>query len=59
MYGYLHFFLLLGIILIASALKTAIPRPFEALPTASAIALAVGTALFLAADDAMTRLLGD
>jgi low temperature requirement protein LtrA len=57
-YGYLHFFLLLGIILVASGLKGAIPRPFDGLPTASAIALATGTAMFVAADGAMTRLLG-
>jgi low temperature requirement protein LtrA len=56
-YGYLHFFLLLGIILVASGLKSAIPRPFDGLPTASAIMLGTGTAMFVAADEAMTRLL--
>jgi hypothetical protein len=52
------FFLLLSIILVASGLKSAIPRPFGGLPTASATMLATGTAMFVAADDAMTRVLG-
>jgi low temperature requirement protein LtrA len=57
-YGYLHFFLLLSIVLVASGVKSAIPRPFEGLPTAFASTLAVGTAMFVAADGVMTRLLG-
>ena len=57
-YGYLHFFLLLSIVLVAAGLKGAIPHPFDGLPTAFACSLAIGTALFVAADGAMTRLLG-
>jgi low temperature requirement protein LtrA len=57
-YGYLHFFLLLSIVLIASGLKNAIPHPFEGLPNAFASTLGIATAMFVAADSAMTRLLG-
>jgi low temperature requirement protein LtrA len=56
-FGYLHLFLLLGIVFVATGLKKAIPEPFDSLSTATAVALAVGAALFIAADAAMLRLL--
>ena len=43
---------------IASGLKRAIPNPFEGLPNTCASTLGIGTAMFVAADGAMTRLLG-
>jgi low temperature requirement protein LtrA len=57
-FGYLHLFLLLGIVLVATGLKKAIPDPLDSLSDATAIALAGGAALFVAADAAMLRLLG-
>jgi low temperature requirement protein LtrA len=58
MFGYLHVFLLLGVVLVAAGLKKAIPAPLDPLEDAVALFLAVGTALFVAADTAFLRLLG-
>jgi low temperature requirement protein LtrA len=57
MFGYLHIFLLLGVVLVAAGLKKAIPAPLDPLDDAVAVLLAVGTALFVAADTAFLRLL--
>ncbi len=46
-FGYWHLPILLGIIAIASALKTATGHPMDALPEAQAIALGAGTSIFL------------
>jgi low temperature requirement protein LtrA len=56
-FGYTHLALLLGIVLLATGLKHAIPHPLDSLEGFPAVALAVGTALFLAADAAMLRVL--
>jgi low temperature requirement protein LtrA len=56
-YGYLHFFLLLGIVFVASGLKSATPHPLEELPAAPAAVLGAGTAMFVVADAAMARVL--
>jgi low temperature requirement protein LtrA len=57
-YGYLHFFLLLGIVLVAAGLKKAIPSPLDQLSTSSSAVLATGTAVFVAADAVILRVLG-
>jgi low temperature requirement protein LtrA len=57
-YGYLHFFLLFGIVLVAAGLKKAIPSPLDQLSTSSAALLASGAAMFVAADAVMLRVLG-
>jgi low temperature requirement protein LtrA len=56
-FGYMHIFLLLGIVLVATGLKKAIPDPLESLAAATAAALAAGTALFVAADFVLLRVL--
>jgi low temperature requirement protein LtrA len=56
-YGYLHFFLLFAVVLLAAGLKHAIPSPLEHTSVTSASLLAGGTALFLVADAGMLRLL--
>jgi low temperature requirement protein LtrA len=56
--GYVHFFLLLGVVLVASGLKKAIPDPFGGLDWETALVLPVGFAMFVAADTVMLRLLG-
>jgi low temperature requirement protein LtrA len=50
--------LLLGIVLVATGLKKAIPEPLEPLSDATAVALAGGAAMFVAADAVMLRRLG-
>jgi low temperature requirement protein LtrA len=57
-FGYVHFFLLLGVVLVAAGLKKAIPDPLEPFDDLTAFALAAGTALFIGADAAMLRVLG-
>ena len=57
MFSYLHVFLLLGIVLVAAGLKKAIAHPFDPLDDAVAVLLAVGTAVFVAADTAFLRVL--
>jgi low temperature requirement protein LtrA len=57
LFGYVHIFLLFGIVLVATGLKKAIPEPLDSLSNAIAVALAAGTAIFVAADAAMLRLL--
>jgi low temperature requirement protein LtrA len=56
-YGYLHFFLLLGIVLVAAGLKKAIPSALDQLSSSSSVLLATGTAVFVAADAVMLRVL--
>jgi low temperature requirement protein LtrA len=56
--GYVHFFLLLGVVLVAAGLKNAIPDPLEDLGWETALALAAGAAMFVTADTAMLRVLG-
>ena len=56
--GYVHFFLLLGVVLVAAGLKKAIPDPVGDFGWESAFILPVGTAMFVAADTADLRLLG-
>jgi low temperature requirement protein LtrA len=56
--AYAHYFLLLGVVLVATGLKKAIPDAYGDLGWEKALALAAGTALFVAADTAMLRVLG-
>jgi low temperature requirement protein LtrA len=56
--GYVHFFLLLGVVLVAAGLKKAIPDPLGDLGWETALLLAAGAAMFVAADTAMLRILG-
>ena len=55
--GYVHFFLLLGVVLVAAGLKKAIPDPFADFGWETALVLPVGTAMYVAADTTMLRLL--
>jgi low temperature requirement protein LtrA len=57
-FGYAHFFLLLGVVLVAAGLKKAIPAPLDELDAATAAVLAAGAAMFVAADAALLRILG-
>ena len=57
-FGYVHILLLFGVVLVATGLKKAIPDPLGQFSYATAIALAGGAAMFVAADAAMLRLLG-
>lgn len=54
--GYIHYFLLLGVILVAAALKKAIPDPLGDFGWETAVALPVGVAMFVAADTATLRI---
>ena len=56
--GYVHFFLLLAVIVISAGLKKAIPDPTGGLEWETALALAGGAAMFVSADAVMLRLLG-
>jgi low temperature requirement protein LtrA len=56
--GYVHFFLLLGVVLVAAGLKKAIPDPLGDFGWETALVLPVGTALFVGADTAELRVLG-
>jgi low temperature requirement protein LtrA len=56
--GYVHFFLLLGVVLLAAGLKKAIPDPLGDYGWETALVLPVGTAMFVAADTVTLRLLG-
>src|SRR5918999_1141525 len=55
--GYGHFFLLLGVVLVAAGLKKSIPDPLDSLQWDTALALAGGSAMFVAVDTAMLRVL--
>ncbi len=55
--GYAHFFLLLGVVLVAAGLKKSIPDPLGDLGWETALALGAGAAMFVAADTAMLRTL--
>jgi low temperature requirement protein LtrA len=57
-YGYLHFLLLFGVVLAAAGLKKAIPDPLGQFSGSTALVLAAGTAVYVAADAGMLRLLG-
>jgi low temperature requirement protein LtrA len=57
-FGMAHFFLLLGIVLVAVGLKKATGHAYDALTYAQALALGGGIAIFLAADVAFRRVLG-
>ena len=57
-FGYCHFFLLLAVVLLAAGLKKAIPDPLDPLAGGTAAVVAVGTAMFLAANALLLRLLG-
>jgi low temperature requirement protein LtrA len=56
--GYVHFFLLLGVILVAAGLKKAIPDPLAGFGWETALIIPVGAAMFVAADTAGLRVLG-
>jgi low temperature requirement protein LtrA len=53
-----HFFLLLGIVLVAVGLKKATGHAYDQLTYAEALTLGGGVALFLVADVAFRRILG-
>jgi low temperature requirement protein LtrA len=57
-FGMAHFFLLLGIVLVAVGLKKATGHAYDDLGGGVALALGGGVALFLAADVAFRRVLG-
>jgi low temperature requirement protein LtrA len=57
-FGFAHYFLLLGIVLVAVGLKKATGHGYAELTTAQALALGGGVALFLAADVWFRRVLG-
>jgi low temperature requirement protein LtrA len=56
-FGCAHYFLLLGIVLVAVGLKKATGHPYDELTSAQALALGGGVALFLAADVWFRRVL--
>ena len=56
-FGVAHYFLLLGIVLVAVGLKKGTGHAYEELTAAQALALGGGAALFLAADVAFRRVL--
>jgi low temperature requirement protein LtrA len=56
-FGMAHFFLLLGIVLVAVGLKKATGHAYDELTYAQALTLGGGVALFLAADVAFRRVL--
>ena len=56
-FGYCHYVLLFGIVLVAAGLKRATAHPFVDATTLEAIELGAGVALFLAADAAFRALL--
>jgi low temperature requirement protein LtrA len=56
-FSYAHYVLLLGIVLIAAALKKATAHPFDPASSAAAIELGGGVALFIAGDIAFRRAL--
>jgi low temperature requirement protein LtrA len=57
-YGYWHIPILLGIVLMAAALRHATGHAFSELPTAQALELSGGAALFMAAEVAFRHTLG-
>ncbi|HKE78915.1 MAG TPA: low temperature requirement protein A [Solirubrobacteraceae bacterium] len=57
-FGVAHYFLLLGIVLVAAGLKKAIAHPYDEFSAAEALTLGGGVALFLAADVVFRTLLG-
>ena len=57
-FGMAHFFLLLGIVLVAVGLKKATGHAYDSLTYGQALALGGGVAMFLAADVAFRRILG-
>jgi low temperature requirement protein LtrA len=57
-YGYAHYPMLLGIVVLATGVKKAIGHPFDHLTVPQALALSGGVALFLAGDVWFRRVLG-
>jgi low temperature requirement protein LtrA len=57
-FGYAHYAMLLGVVLAAVGLRVAVARPDAPLSAGHALALAGGTALFVAAEGWFRRLLG-
>jgi low temperature requirement protein LtrA len=57
-FGMAHFFLLLGIVLVAVGLKKATGHAYDSLTYAQALTLGGGVAMFLAADVVFRRVLG-
>jgi low temperature requirement protein LtrA len=57
-FGYWHYGLLLGIVVMAAGLKKAVGDPYDPLSTLSASELAVGVALFLVCEVGFRRTLG-
>jgi low temperature requirement protein LtrA len=57
-YGYAHYPMILGIVVLATGVKTSVAHGFESLPWPPAIALGAGAALFLAGHAWFLRILG-
>jgi low temperature requirement protein LtrA len=57
-FGHAHYFLLLGIVLVAAGMKKATGHAYAEASLAQALALGAGTAMFLAADVWFRRVLG-
>jgi low temperature requirement protein LtrA len=57
-FGFAHYFLLLGVVLVAVGLKKATGHGYDELTTGQALAVGGGVALFLAADVWFRRVLG-
>ncbi len=57
-FGYWHYGLLLAVIAVAAGLKKAIAHPYDDLETWIALALAAGTALYIACDAGFRRTFG-
>ena len=57
-WGYAHYFLIGGIVVLAAGVKKAVGHAFEPLPSAPAIALGAGAALFLAGHAWFLRIVG-
>jgi low temperature requirement protein LtrA len=57
-WGYAHYFLIGGIVVLAAGVKKAVGHAFEPLPWAPAIALGAGVALFFAGHAWFLRIVG-
>jgi low temperature requirement protein LtrA len=57
-FGWAHYFLLLGIVVIAAGIKKAVGHAFDHLTVGQAVALAGGLAVYLLGDVAFRRVLG-
>ena len=56
-FGWAHYFLLLGIVIVAAGIKKAVGHAFDHLTLAQALALAGGLAVYLLGDVAFRRVL--